>query len=153
GRPTTMDTLHPAPPLGLGELAHPRYNVDSFPLQPGDLLLLYTDGVTEARDSTGTCDALSLRERPQQPLHVAQFTLDGVEPLCDGPVPGRPDRIGQGVDVRKGRALSTGPTRRLRPLTGRRERRATRNPPTGHVGLADDQPGCSRQRSSGATEM
>ncbi|MEK0099648.1 PP2C family protein-serine/threonine phosphatase [Streptomyces sp. A475] len=54
GRPTTMDALHPAPPLGLGALAHPQYHVDSFPFEPGDLLLLYTDGVTEARDSTGT---------------------------------------------------------------------------------------------------
>ncbi|MCX4648162.1 MULTISPECIES: PP2C family protein-serine/threonine phosphatase [unclassified Streptomyces] len=61
GRPTTMDTLHPAPPMGLGELAHPRYHVDSFPFEPGDLLLLYTDGVTEARDSTGTFYPLAER--------------------------------------------------------------------------------------------
>ena len=61
GRPTTMDTPHPAPPLGLGELTHPRYHVDSFPLEPGDLLLLYTDGVTEARDSTGTFYPLAQR--------------------------------------------------------------------------------------------
>ncbi|MGW8683332.1 PP2C family protein-serine/threonine phosphatase [Streptomyces sp. NPDC055817] len=61
GRPTTMDALHPAPPLGLGELAHPRYHVDSFPFEPGDLLLLYTDGVTEARDSTGTFYPLTER--------------------------------------------------------------------------------------------
>ncbi|MFB8017216.1 PP2C family protein-serine/threonine phosphatase [Streptomyces rubiginosohelvolus] len=53
GRPTTMHVGHPAPPLGLGDLAHPRYEVDSFPFEPGDLLLLYTDGVTEARDATG----------------------------------------------------------------------------------------------------
>ena len=56
-----MDTPHPAPPLGLGELTHPRYHVDSFPLEPGDLLLLYTDGVTEARDSTGTFYPLAQR--------------------------------------------------------------------------------------------
>ena len=61
GRPTTMDTLHPAPPLGLGELAHPRYHVDSFPFEARDLLLLYTDGVTEARDSTGTFYPLAQR--------------------------------------------------------------------------------------------
>lgn len=61
GRPTTMDTLQPAPPLGLGELAHPRYHVDSFPFEAGDLLLLYTDGVTEARDSTGTFYPLTER--------------------------------------------------------------------------------------------
>ncbi|MGW6145444.1 PP2C family protein-serine/threonine phosphatase, partial [Streptomyces sp. NPDC055140] len=61
GRPTTMDTLHPAPPLGLGELSHPRYHVDSFQFEAGDLLLLYTDGVTEARDSTGTFYPLAER--------------------------------------------------------------------------------------------
>ncbi|MBD0422059.1 serine/threonine-protein phosphatase [Streptomyces sp. TRM S81-3] len=61
GRPMTMDALHPAPPLGLGELADPRYHVESFPFDPGDLLLLYTDGVTEARDSTGTCYPLAER--------------------------------------------------------------------------------------------
>ncbi|MFF1568634.1 PP2C family protein-serine/threonine phosphatase [Streptomyces sp. NPDC058293] len=61
GRPATMDTLHPAPPLGLGELTHPRYHVDSFPFEPGNLLLLYTDGVTEARDSTGTFYPLTER--------------------------------------------------------------------------------------------
>ncbi|MFD6276039.1 PP2C family protein-serine/threonine phosphatase [Streptomyces sp. NPDC060209] len=61
GRPTTMDALHPAPPLGLGELTRPRYHVDSFPFEPGDLLLLYTDGVTEARDSTGAFYPLTER--------------------------------------------------------------------------------------------
>ncbi|MFE3663375.1 PP2C family protein-serine/threonine phosphatase [Streptomyces sp. NPDC059164] len=53
GRPTTMQAARPAPPLGLGELVHPRYHVDSFPFEPGSLLLLYTDGVTEARDVAG----------------------------------------------------------------------------------------------------
>ncbi|MFB7715714.1 PP2C family protein-serine/threonine phosphatase [Streptomyces sp. NPDC056105] len=61
GRPTTMDARNPAPPLGLGELLHPRYRVDSFQFEPGDLLLLYTDGVTEARDSTGTFYPLAER--------------------------------------------------------------------------------------------
>ncbi|MFD3480583.1 PP2C family protein-serine/threonine phosphatase [Streptomyces sp. NPDC058695] len=61
GRPTTMDARNPAPPLGLGELLHPRYRVDSFPFEPGDLLLLYTDGVTEARDSAGTFYPLAER--------------------------------------------------------------------------------------------
>ncbi|MFD6533649.1 PP2C family protein-serine/threonine phosphatase [Streptomyces sp. NPDC060184] len=61
GRPTTMDVRHPAPPLGLGELVHPRYHVDSFPFEPGSLLLLYTDGVTEARDADGTFYPLAER--------------------------------------------------------------------------------------------
>ncbi|WTG06152.1 transposase domain-containing protein (plasmid) [Streptomyces sp. NBC_00012] len=61
GRPTTMDALQPAPPPGLGKLARARYHVDSFLFEPGDLLLLYTDGVTEARDSTGALYPLTER--------------------------------------------------------------------------------------------
>lgn len=61
GRPTTVDVRRPAPPLGLGDVAHPRYHVDSFPFERGDLLLLYTDGVTEARDTTGAFYPLTER--------------------------------------------------------------------------------------------
>ncbi|WP_225630519.1 PP2C family protein-serine/threonine phosphatase [Streptomyces solaniscabiei] len=61
GRPITMHARHPAPPLGLGELTDPGYHVESFPFVPGDLLLLYTDGVTEARDPTGAFYPLAER--------------------------------------------------------------------------------------------
>lgn len=61
GRATTIDAYQPAPPLGLGELAHPRYHVDAFEFEAGDLLLLYTDGVIEARDSTGAFYPLTER--------------------------------------------------------------------------------------------
>ncbi|MFJ4514562.1 PP2C family protein-serine/threonine phosphatase [Streptomyces sp. NPDC088816] len=49
----TLQPSAPAPPLGLGELSTPEYRVDTFLLEPGDLLLLYTDGVVEARDPRG----------------------------------------------------------------------------------------------------
>lgn len=61
GRPVTMRALRPAPPLGLGGLADRMYHVESFPFEPGDLLLLYTDGVTEARDPVGTFYPLTER--------------------------------------------------------------------------------------------
>ncbi|MFE5392934.1 PP2C family protein-serine/threonine phosphatase [Streptomyces sp. NPDC056568] len=61
GLPMTMNALRPAPPLGLGELTDPSYHVESFQFVPGDLLLLYTDGVTEARDSAGTFYPLAER--------------------------------------------------------------------------------------------
>ncbi|MFJ8621452.1 PP2C family protein-serine/threonine phosphatase [Kitasatospora sp. NPDC093550] len=48
---TTLAARHPAPPLGLGELAPVRYEVETFPFRPGDRLLIYTDGVIEARDA------------------------------------------------------------------------------------------------------
>jgi phosphoserine phosphatase RsbU/P len=46
----------PAPtalPLGLGHLGDPIPGVDEEALQPGDQILLYTDGVTEARTDDG----------------------------------------------------------------------------------------------------
>ncbi|MFF0584558.1 PP2C family protein-serine/threonine phosphatase [Streptomyces sp. NPDC003781] len=61
GRPRTMTAARPAPPLGLGQLTDPHYHVEGFPFEPGDLLLLYTDGVTEARDPDGTFYPLTER--------------------------------------------------------------------------------------------
>ncbi|MFF9124981.1 PP2C family protein-serine/threonine phosphatase [Streptomyces sp. NPDC014889] len=57
----TLRASAPAPPLGLGELTTPEYRVDTFHLEPGDLLLLYTDGVVEARDPSGVFYPLTAR--------------------------------------------------------------------------------------------
>ncbi|MEU2795179.1 PP2C family protein-serine/threonine phosphatase [Streptomyces sp. NPDC007117] len=85
GRPTTVDVHCPAPPLGMGDLAHPRYQVDTFPFGPEDLLLLYTDGVTEARDADGAFYPLAQRiagRRERDPAafldHVRRDLLDHV---------------------------------------------------------------------------
>jgi serine phosphatase RsbU (regulator of sigma subunit) len=48
-----LEIRHPAPPLGLGTLGDASYVSETFSFGPGDQLLLYTDGVTEARDSGG----------------------------------------------------------------------------------------------------
>ncbi|UYQ66790.1 PP2C family protein-serine/threonine phosphatase [Streptomyces peucetius] len=61
GRVTTVEARRPAPPLGLGELGHGPYHVDTFTFEAGDLLLLYTDGVLEARDSSGAFYPLTER--------------------------------------------------------------------------------------------
>jgi serine phosphatase RsbU (regulator of sigma subunit) len=56
GAATALTVRRPAPPLGLGglrALADCSYVPETFSFAPGDLLLLYTDGVTEARDEQG----------------------------------------------------------------------------------------------------
>ncbi|MGW2373135.1 PP2C family protein-serine/threonine phosphatase [Kitasatospora sp. NPDC001683] len=65
----------PAPPLGLGELAPSGYEAETFPFEPGDRLLIYTDGVIEARDARRRFYPLTERvaawqsERPSVLLH------------------------------------------------------------------------------------
>ncbi|MEW2321429.1 SpoIIE family protein phosphatase [Streptomyces griseoincarnatus] len=48
-----MTTLEPSLPLGLGGLAGPVVPVDRYDLPPGATLVLFTDGIIEARDRTG----------------------------------------------------------------------------------------------------
>lgn len=48
-----IDPGDAAPPLGLGVLGDSRYEPFEFSYLPGDVLLLFTDGVTEARDRAG----------------------------------------------------------------------------------------------------
>ncbi|MFJ1615126.1 PP2C family protein-serine/threonine phosphatase [Streptomyces sp. NPDC088251] len=50
---TELETADPAPPLNLGMLLTENYRIDEYPFRPNDQLLLYTDGVTEARDPAG----------------------------------------------------------------------------------------------------
>ncbi len=61
GRAVALDVRQPAPPLGLGRLADTRYSTSAFPFHPGDVLLLYTDGVSEARNSEGVFYPLPAR--------------------------------------------------------------------------------------------
>ncbi|MET9241222.1 PP2C family protein-serine/threonine phosphatase [Nonomuraea sp. NPDC003709] len=53
GRVISLDVNRPAPPLGLGGLCEPQYVPTDFSFGEDDLLLLYTDGVIEARDAKG----------------------------------------------------------------------------------------------------
>ncbi|MEQ8145130.1 PP2C family protein-serine/threonine phosphatase [Streptomyces sp. OP7] len=46
-----VETEHPAPPLGLRALSDDSPHLQVVPFDDGDQLLLYTDGVTEARDA------------------------------------------------------------------------------------------------------
>ncbi|WUH89377.1 serine/threonine-protein phosphatase [Streptomyces sp. NBC_00433] len=71
---TALHPRAPAPPLGLGVLSSERGGrTDPFTFEAGDLLLLYTDGVIEARSPTGGMYPLAER--------VASFPASGPEGL------------------------------------------------------------------------
>ncbi|MGW7530240.1 PP2C family protein-serine/threonine phosphatase [Streptomyces sp. NPDC054783] len=58
---TVLNSRRPAPPLGLCALCVRDDRTDSFTLETGDTLLLYTDGVIEARSPTGAFYPLAER--------------------------------------------------------------------------------------------
>nr|WTB29446.1 serine/threonine-protein phosphatase [Streptomyces sp. NBC_00830] len=64
GHAEAVPSLHPAPPLGIGDMGPTGYTVDVFAFEAGDTLLLFTDGVIEARDRGG--DFYPLAERAAQ---------------------------------------------------------------------------------------
>ncbi|MFF8990600.1 PP2C family protein-serine/threonine phosphatase [Streptomyces sp. NPDC014983] len=74
GHVVTMPSLHPSPPLGVQAVpATVEHTLDVFSFEPGDTLLLYTDGVVEARDTLGRFYPLAER--------VARWTDDSPEAL------------------------------------------------------------------------
>ncbi|MFJ8857776.1 PP2C family protein-serine/threonine phosphatase [Streptomyces sp. NPDC102451] len=75
GRVHALDATEPAPPLGVGPLTDAGPAEDVFSFRAGDVLLLYTDGVTEARDGSGRFYPLAER--------VGSWTGAGPGPLLD----------------------------------------------------------------------
>lgn len=67
GEIRVLDPTTPSPPLNLASLIGDHYCVDTLVFAPGDQLLLYTDGVTEARDRDGEFFPLPEWMRRQSP--------------------------------------------------------------------------------------
>ncbi|MDT3398593.1 PP2C family protein-serine/threonine phosphatase [Streptomyces sp. B1866] len=61
GAATALDVAAPALPLGLGLPYHESFPAETFRFEPGGSLLLYTDGVIEARDRHGAFYPLAER--------------------------------------------------------------------------------------------
>jgi sigma-B regulation protein RsbU (phosphoserine phosphatase) len=65
----------------LGFLPKPEYSARQLQLEPGDCILLYTDGIPEAVDQVGEMygeDRLSQLFAQLAPNHTAQRILDGI---------------------------------------------------------------------------
>ncbi|MGW3497337.1 PP2C family protein-serine/threonine phosphatase [Streptomyces sp. NPDC001020] len=77
----TVPSLHPSPPLGIGLTDPDQHTLEVLPFGPGDTLLLYTDGIIEARDQHGAFYPLVERatqwadHHPETLLHHLQRDL------------------------------------------------------------------------------
>jgi len=87
GTATALAVASPAPPLGLGALSDGSYRPHAFRYGPGDMLLLYTDGVSEARDSRGAFYPLARRAAALSRHGPAQL-IASLEADVRGYVPG-----------------------------------------------------------------
>ncbi|WP_404796104.1 PP2C family protein-serine/threonine phosphatase [Streptomyces pristinaespiralis] len=61
GDVVALEVRRTAPPLGLTEFTGSVFTAETFAFEPGDTLLLYTDGVIEARDQAGAFFPLTER--------------------------------------------------------------------------------------------
>jgi serine phosphatase RsbU (regulator of sigma subunit) len=77
GAVAALEPATPTAPLGLGDLAGARPAADTFDFPAGSTLLLYTDGVVEARNRKGDFYPLAERLRQWTELPPAQL-LDAV---------------------------------------------------------------------------
>ncbi|MFB8395986.1 PP2C family protein-serine/threonine phosphatase [Streptomyces yangpuensis] len=73
----TLESATPSPLLSLADLIGDRYSIDSFDFAPDDLLLLYTDGIAEARARDGEFFPLAawMGRQPRTPPQELLTTL------------------------------------------------------------------------------
>lgn len=71
GELRTLESVTPSPLLSLADLIGDQYSIDSFDFAPDDLLLLYTDGIAEARARDGEFFPLAawMGRQPPTPPH------------------------------------------------------------------------------------
>jgi serine phosphatase RsbU (regulator of sigma subunit) len=72
----------PAPPLGLLDLAEGWCRKFTVPFGSGDVLLMYTDGVSEARDGSGAYFPLAERAAERAATAVAAGLSLAINPEC-----------------------------------------------------------------------
>ncbi|AVZ71285.1 protein phosphatase [Streptomyces lunaelactis] len=73
GQVIALEVRRPAPPLGLIELVDTDFAAETFAFAAGDIILLYTDGVIEARDRSGAFYPLVERVAPWSGEHPQAF--------------------------------------------------------------------------------
>jgi serine phosphatase RsbU (regulator of sigma subunit) len=77
GEVSPLEARSPGFPLGLTTPSEDQYVVDTFGFEPGDILLLYTDGVIESRSPNGTFYPLAERiaawDGNGGPEHLVQY--------------------------------------------------------------------------------
>jgi serine phosphatase RsbU (regulator of sigma subunit) len=74
---TVLEVRAPAPPLGLTTLGSDAGAKQVFTFKPNDQLLLYTDGVTEARDASREFYPLDERVKALAPKAQPRLTKTG----------------------------------------------------------------------------
>ncbi|WP_406724037.1 PP2C family protein-serine/threonine phosphatase [Streptomyces sp. GD-15H] len=83
GTVTVLEPEEPALPLGLGDLAGPEVPVDRFEWPPGATLVMFTDGIIEARDRNGVFfDPIPSLAGPSPQTRGPYWTP--CSPLCPG---------------------------------------------------------------------
>ncbi|MFF3985230.1 PP2C family protein-serine/threonine phosphatase [Streptomyces sp. NPDC001797] len=86
GEAREVEPSAPSPPINMAALLGDHYQLDTIPFGLGDRLLLYTDGISESRDLTGTFYPLAQRIRrwasapPRQLLHHLHHDINAYVP-------------------------------------------------------------------------
>ena len=151
GEVTVLEVRAPAPPLGLITLGNDSGAKQTYPFEPNDQLLLYTDGVTEARDANREFYPLDERVAALAPQALPKAGQDAEVPPRGRPAaraqrthPARPGPRRSAAARRLAAARRRGDAAGPRPgrLAGGRRKR--RRPPRDYRGRT---PALKRKRT------